>query len=669
MSIGASLSVEQTLEKASSERDAGRLDEAERLYRSVLKENPQDAAAQKELHKLLKGRRKPAKGSRRRNKPARKSRLAKAGSLQAKVALSPKPVAQAPQEDLHALVGLYKSGKLREAETQARRLIKKYPRTMPLFDVLVGTLVGQGKPEEAVAVCRQCLKIKPDYAVAHNNLGAVLSSLGKSEEAIESCQQALTINPDYAEAHINLGVALNNLGRYQEAVASYHRALNIKPDSAKAHSNLGSVLTSLNKPKEAMACYQKALKFKPDYTTALMNLGELYEKSNQLEKAGECIQEALRLAPDDPAVCRAWAVLLKRRGKIKEAIQTLNPFVTAACSEKVLSEIHTELGSLHDREKNTQTAFGHFCTANKLQARSPAAAPFRKEVFLSRVDQMERTLTSDWVRSWVLSEENECREAPAFIVGFPRSGTTLLDQILDSHPGIQVMEERPILREIEQQVTEKFGIYPSALAALGATSMDILREGYFQGVDKCITREKGTVLVDKLPLNIQHIPLMLRLFPNARIIIALRHPCDVVLSNFMQHYRINNAMANFFTLADAAHCYARVMGLWQKCVALLPMTYHTVKYESLVTDFESEVRSLLEYIGLDWDDAVCDYAVHAKQKEIINTPSYQSVTEPINTHAKYRWKRYREQLEPVLDELSPFIEGFGYSEAEAGEGT
>jgi hypothetical protein len=187
-----------------------------------------------------------------------------------------------------------------------------------------------------------------------------------------------------------------------------------------------------------------------------------------------------------------------------------------------------------------------------------------------------------------------------------------------------------------------------------------LRERYFEAVDGYFSRDPGMLLVDKFPLNIRHIPLIVRLFPSARIILAMRHPCDVVLSNFMQNYRINNAMANFFTIEDSALAYQQVMALWQKSISLLPVHYHTVKYESLVTDFNHEVGQLLEFLEVDWDDAVLAYDSHARKRGTIRTPSYQSVTEPIYQRAKYRWKRYQDQLQPVMKDLAPFIEAFGY---------
>ncbi len=206
------------------------------------------------------------------------------------------------------------------------------------------------------------------------------------------------------------------------------------------------------------------------------------------------------------------------------------------------------------------------------------------------------------------------------------------------------------------------GGYPSAIASLKEIDILTLRGQYLRSVERHIHRRPGTTLVDKLPLNICHIPLIVRLFPNSPIILALRHPCDVVLSNFMQNYELNDAMANFLTIEGAARFYNQVMGYWLKCVELLPLSFHSVKYEDLVADFEGEVRSLLQFLDVDWDDTVLDYRTHAQQRGRIHTPSYAQVTEPIYQRAKFRWTRYEDNLKPVLRDLKPFIKAFGYAD-------
>jgi len=204
------------------------------------------------------------------------------------------------------------------------------------------------------------------------------------------------------------------------------------------------------------------------------------------------------------------------------------------------------------------------------------------------------------------------------------------------------------------------GGYPTALASLNENDIDKLRKEFLTLTEKNIDQQANAIIIDKLPLNITHIGLIYRLFPKSKIILALRHPCDVCLSNFMQHYKINHAMANFFTLEDTAELYNLVMGLWMKYVKLFPLNYIEVKYESLVDDFETEIKKLCNFLEIDWDPLLLDYINHAKNRGIIRTPSYSQVTEPIYHRAKYRWQRYQEHLMPIMNKLESHITYFDY---------
>lgn len=232
MSISAPLSAEETLRQALAERDAGRLDEAERLYRSVLKENPQDADAQKGLRDLLDGGARPANGSRRRNDPVQATTLSQ-------------PAAQPAREDIRALVSLYKAGQLREAEAQARLLIETFPGAPVPFAILGMVLTGRGRLDEAVQCYRHAVTIKPDYADAHAKLGMALQKLRRLEEAVASYQQALQLKPDFAQLHVNLGLAFQKLNRPDEAVASLRRALEADPTAEHIEINAQLILPQI----------------------------------------------------------------------------------------------------------------------------------------------------------------------------------------------------------------------------------------------------------------------------------------------------------------------------------------------------------------------------------------------------------------------------------------
>ena len=523
---------------------------------------------------------------------------------------------------------------------------------------------AQGRLEEALTHYSQAIAIKPDFADAHNNSGNTLKTQGRLGEAVAAYQSALRSNPDYAAAHYNLGTTLQALERPAEAIAHYQNAIALKPDLAVAHGNLGTALRTLGRLDEALAHYQKAIAIAPGFATAHNNLAALYERSNQLEAAEDSSQRALAIAPDNADSQFIKAILLRRRGNNEEAVRTLKALSAGELSETYAIRRYFELGKLLDASLDSEKAFNYYAQGNLLQARSGVANSFNKDSYLARIAAMRDALKPGWAGKLGQPGLENNGDSPIFLIGFPRSGTTLLEQILDGHPQVQVMEEKRAFASVENAIASMPEAYPLAIADLPETQIRELRALYFQNVDMHFARREGQFFVDKFPLNTEYVPLIKRLFPEAKFILACRHPCDVVLSNFMQYYKLNDAMVNFFSLADTVALYQQVMGLWLQCVELLPLSFHRVSYESLVSNLEAEAGDLFRFLDIDWDASVLDFHSHARQKVLINTPSYEQVTEPVYQSAKDRWRRYEAQLAPFYEDLAPFIQKFGYSIAD-----
>jgi len=247
-----------------------------------------------------------------------------------------------------------------------------------------------------------------------------------------------------------------------------------------------------------------------------------------------------------------------------------------------------------------------------------------------------------------------------FLVGFPRSGTTLLGQVLDSHSGLVLIEERPMLDRVITHVRNDLGGYPEGIPALDGAAVADLRQRYFDAVDGECQRLSHQRVVDKFPLHLVHAGLVRAIFPKSQFILALRHPCDVVLSCFMQNFRPNPAMANFFSIERGALTYDRIMSLWSLYEQHLRPVTHPIRYENVVTDFDHEIGELLGFLNLEWEDGVRYFAERARSRGKIDTPSYAQVTEDLYTRARYRWRRYEEQMKPVLGDLMPWIKHFDY---------
>jgi tetratricopeptide (TPR) repeat protein len=518
-----------------------------------------------------------------------------------------------------------------------------------------------GRNGEALESYQKAVDIDPANATALNDMGNLLADLGRPEDAIRAYLAAIEADPALAQAHHNLGVALKGLGRPREAAGSHRKALEIQPRYADALDGLGAVLSELGQMEEAGDAFEGALEAEPEHTGALANLASLLEETNRLEEAAAMAERCLAIEADHPFANLVAAKCERRQDRKHDAIGRLERIMDADLPDGLERDICFELVRLHDQEGAPDPAFAYCQRGNRLARVLSLRDGADGGRFLGVVEKMAATFTKPWLESWTQAPPQK-DPAPVFLIGFPRSGTTLLDQILDSHPGLATVEERPALEGLIEGLDARPGGFPDSLAGLGPEDLDGLRRAYFNDMDSVSPRRPGQLLVDKFPLHTVHIGLIERLFPGAKIILALRHPCDVCLSCFMQNFENNDAMANFHSLEAAATLYAKVMGLWRQYTDVLEPDFHAVRYEDLVDDFEGQVKGVLGFLGLEWDDSVLGYADHAKGRGHINTPSYAQVTQPIYGRARYRWRRYADHLAPALDTLAPFIEQFGYGQ-------
>jgi len=560
---------------------------------------------------------------------------------------------------------LRRLGRLDQAVAAHRRALGLAPRLAQAHNNLGLALHDQGRLDEARAAYQAALEVDPGYGDAWKNLGAAHRDRGHPDDAIAAYRRALEADPRDAQAYCNLGVALRQRDDPDGAIAAYRRALEIDPAMVEALNNLGVALRQQGKLDEAARIYRRVLGIDPRLIEARNNLGEIYEKTSRLDDAQALLDEADRRDRAHPAMKRMAATLLRRRGRIREALAELADLPDTVDDERTRLRVHYELGQLYDRDNRPDDAMRNFHAAKAIQMRSYQADRVDAGSALDVVRALRHAFAEPWSKALSPSAMPVGRthaldeSAPIFLVGFPRSGTTLLDQILDSHPDLCVLEERPCLSAAAGILTASSAGYPEALAHLTPDLAARARRAYHACVARHLDRPPGTRLVDKFPLNIVHGGLIHGLFPDAKIVLALRHPADVCLSSFMQYVELNDAMANFLTLEGTAEFYDEVMSLWRCYTEILPIRPHAVRYESLVADFRGEVGKLLAYLNLEWNDAVLDFAAHARTRRVA-TPSYHQVTEPIYGRASFRWRRYQAHLAPIMVRLARHVDFFGY---------
>jgi len=599
--------IEQKLQQALRHHEAGRLGEAEDLYRQILRVDPQQPDA---LHLL--------------------------GVIALQV------------------------GKAAAAIELLQWAVRLQPRVAPFYGNLASAYDAAGRFDEAVATYRRAVQIDPNYADGHYNLATVFQHRGRFDEAIAGFRLVLKLDPGYVNAYHNLGICLAELERFDEAIECFRRTLELAPDHAAAHANVGNALATMGRFDEAAECFRRALELDPDDVTAISGLAAHYEADNQLEEANQLVERGLPLSPSHAQLNLVAAKCERRRGKLAEARRRLERLRAGRLSPRQTKGVLFELGRIYDRLKQCDEAFDCFVEANRLGAEADPQHVQEGREYLHKVQLMRQAFNAEWVASWTPAPPADEAHTPAFLVGFPRSGTTLLDQILDCHPAIETLEEKPLAHALNQAVGEMGPGFRSVVGNLTAEQFLFLRDVYYRGAEEFTTLKPDIQLVDRHAMNTVHVGLLARIFPQARFVMLLRHPCDVCLSCFMQDFRVGGAMGNFFSLEGAAGLYAEIMGLWEQYVELLPMRVLTVRYEELVDDFEGQTSSILDFLGLPWDDAVRRHAEHARQRGRINTASYHQVVEPIYRRARFRWRRYARQLEPILPVLGPLAERLGY---------
>ncbi|HEX7964369.1 MAG TPA: sulfotransferase [Gammaproteobacteria bacterium] len=513
---------------------------------------------------------------------------------------------------------------------------------------------ARGELQRAAAACQQVLQAAPEMPDALHLLALCLFQSGDAGNALRLIRHAAGLKPGDPQLLRNLGVVAAEAGDAGGALTAFTRLTLLDPADAEAQFNLAVLSENLGDLSGAEHAYRETLRRMPRYAAAAGALAALLEQRNVLEEAARWSGEALAADPAEPVANLTQAQLDFRAGREAEAAARLERLLTnTKLTPRNRALAAGRLGAVYDRLDRPAEAWPQFLAAKQaLQATLPpqpeGAYGFAAAARMAR-------------HAGALLAPGPVAEGatPVFLVGFPRSGTTLLDQILSGHPGIAVLEEQDTLQDVlHEHALSDEGL--QAFLKLDAPGLAARRRAYWQRVAELMPqRPAGALFVDKLPLNSVFMPLIRRLFPSARFIFALRDPRDAVLSCFMQTFGLNEAMRHFLSLEETARYYAAVMGVGHAALERLPEAAHRIRYEDVVADTEGEARRLLAFLGLAWEPKVLDFQESAKNKRI-NTPSYSQVTQPIYTRARERWRKYETQLAPVLPVLEPFVDKFGY---------
>lgn len=556
----------------------------------------------------------------------------------------------------------YERGDAAGALGIVEEVLRRQPTDVRALYVAASLLLELGQVDQALGLLETALQLQPQNGEVLELLGNVYTATERHAEAVGAYQAAQQAGQYSVDLLNNLGLALKEAGAVDQAIAAYQEALRFAPDDADVYNNLAIALNRRHDYVGAIAAYRRAVELAPDNADVWANLATLYEQSNQLDEAKTALASGLKLAPRDQRLLLISARCARRSGEPAEAVTLLRAELPRTDLVPVIRRtMEFEAGKAYDLLGDADAAYRHFTAGNALTGSVWPALRAGADAFLADLDHRLKLSTPAWLAALPPSPPED-RPSPVFLVSFPRSGTTLMDTMLDAHGGIQVLEEEPMVEGLATRLQAHPAGYPAALATLDAGALRALRADYWTDVDMLAgDAPRADLVLDKNPFYSTHAAFIRQLFPGTRFIFALRHPCDVVLSCFMQAFGNNPTLENFRDLPTAALTYQRAMDLWTRQREALALKVHVLRYESLVQDPQSELKLLLQFLDLEWDDAMQDHTRQARKRGRIYTPSYHQVVQPVYNDAVERWRRYRPHFGEALDILRPYVEGFGYS--------
>lgn len=558
-----------------------------------------------------------------------------------------------------------------------RRALKAAPNLYHAHSNLGQALLERGELDEALRHCQAAVKINRNFPEAHNNLGNVLREMGRFEEACAAYSEAMRLHPTLAMAHNNMGQAMQEAGRFDEAISWYKRALTLDPKSPRFHSNLASVYHEQEDHNAAIATYNEAIRLDPNYAPAYSGLGHVYQDLEQQQEARKRFEEALRIKPDLVGVHVSLGHLYSELGDFdksvacyKEAVKqdpkasggysglatelkdkTPDEYLAAMqefLKDKYISDgqksaIHFGLAQVYDARKEFDKAREHLTQANALQraTRLKRRKTYDPAVHTRYVDRIIATFTPQFlqrVQGWGVDSD-----LPVFVVGVPRSGTTLTEQILASHPKVFGAGELRLVYEGVSTLPARCRMPADDLACVPRVTRDIVRavaEEHLASLRKYSAQAER--ITDKMPDNYLWLGWILTVFPKAKIIYVKRDPRDIAVSCWMTSFRMIRWANDMDHIARRLADHERIMAHWRQTI---PGRFLEAPYEDLVNDPEAASRKLLDWCGLEWDSKVLEFHKHDRP---VRTASVTQVRTPIYKKSVQRWRHYESALGPVL---------------------
>ncbi len=562
-----------------------------------------------------------------------------------------------------------------EAIEVCRKILKRVPKDPRLHNQLGCAQLDSGDVVGARKRFQKAIELAPNDSTARRNLAVALVRLDEMPQALELLDALIKDEQDSVDLLYLAALALNRVGQYADALPLLERILKLEPDNVGAIAAMARAHRNLLQTDKAIACYQRTVELAPHDARQWALWAEMLTRISRLNEAREAQARAKSFDPNDEIAALVGAQLARRDGDNDTAYAELKPLASSKIDRRFRAGARYELGGVCEAMGRYDEAFQAYSDGNADRAHTWGVSSLDPKFYPRFIKGIYEYISDDTLvsrlASWSDLTPKDRLPTPYFLVGFPRSGTTLIERLLDSHPDIATTSELPIVNAMVKTLdgqTGGTGAYPAALDNLDEDALRRLRQSYWDYLrDKHADLVDNRQVIDKLPLNLVHLGLIFRAFPDARVLVALRDPRDVCISCFANNFLPNRATVQFLDLERTARTYAAVMALWQRYRKVLPLQTYAYRYEDLVASPREVLGQIVEFLGVPWHDELLEGG-RDSVGTYISTPSYVSVVEPINTRAVARWQNYASNLAPVLPLLDPFIEDFGYGDAPATEG-
>ncbi len=576
-------------------------------------------------------------------------------------------------------VARHNAGDAAGARKLYRRILKAEPRN-PLVLNLSGVADFQlGRKKAAIESLTKAIAIAPDYGDAHYNYANVLAQLGRGEEAVESYRAAVRLEPGNGKAHYSLGALLRDLGRWEEALAAYRHLLALGTGGAEIHNDIGLLLSELERWDEAAASFRQAIAIDPNYAKAHYHLGNVERAQEHLQAAADCYGRAVAADPDYLLAYNNLGLTQHELGRMAEAEASFRRAVAIdrnyapawvnlgilnsggggddiAEFERLIAQpdlpatdaigLHFSLGQAYERQGAQSEAFDHIVTGNRLKH---DALNYDAAAMADNFSRIQAVFdTAFFERRAAVGDGSNL---PVFILGMPRSGTTLIEQILASHGDVHGAGELPEMGAIAKQLPQRLGTdqgYPDCVPVGADELWAELGAEYVDAVSR-LAPDKARVC-DKMPANFLRLGLIHLMLPNAAIIHCRRDAMDTCYSCFSLLFSDGQHFA--YDLAELGQYYRQYDALMQHWHQVLPGRILDVHYEDVVNDLEASARRLVAHCGLQWDDRCLDFH---KTERAVRTASKSQVRQPIYASSLGRWRRHQDHLGPLIEALGPLV--------------